>query len=92
MIPSPAEITSRYLKERQLTLQAFADALGIGASRQMVFLWKEGKQRPMLETLFKVKQSEKAEPWAKLWAGECVAVIVGVKTAINIDKIQEGGK
>ncbi len=80
MIPSPADITKRYLSEKQLSLQAFADGLGINASRQMVWHWKEGTQKPMLETLFKVTQSETAAPWAKQWAGECIAVIAGVRT------------
>ena len=89
MIPSPAEITKRYLKERQLTLQAFATALGIEIDRQQVYQWREGKHKPSLETLFKVDQSEKAEPWAKAWAGECIAAIAGVRTIVKLDKIQD---
>ena len=91
MVPHPIDITRRYLEERQLTLQAFADGLGINASRQMVFMWKEGKQAPSLETLFKVSQSKTAADWAKQWAGECIAAIAGVRTVVNLEKLEEGG-
>ena len=67
-----AIITAEYLTGR--TLQVFADALGINASRQMVWAWKSGAQAPAPLTCMKVIQSPTAEGWAKDWAAECLQV------------------
>jgi len=73
MDKSIKEITNQYLKDR--TLQKFADELGINASRQMVYHWKEGKQEPSMMTLLSVLAEPSAEAWAKSWAGECFGVL-----------------
>ena len=67
------DTTTKYLGEK--TLQEFADALGIHASRQMVWHWKEGNQEPSPMTLFSILASPTAEGWAKAWAGECLAIL-----------------
>lgn len=67
------EITKEFLKEK--SLQGFANGLGINASRQMVFSWKEGTQEPSTLTLFSVLAAPSAEGWAKAWAGECLAAL-----------------
>lgn len=65
-------ITNQYLVGR--TLDEFAADLGINASRQMVWMWKEGIQSPAYLTLAKVILSNSSASWAVQWAKECSAV------------------
>lgn len=66
-------ITKFYLDGK--TLEEFADGLGIGTSKQSVFQWKSGENKPSPMTLFQVISSPEAAGWAKAWAGECLAVL-----------------
>lgn len=68
-----ADITKRYLSEK--TLEKFARGLGIDASKQMVWYWKMGRQKPHPITLFRIQGSPKAAPWAKEFARECLEAL-----------------
>ena len=72
-----SEITIRHISQK--TLEEFAGTLGINASRQMVWFWKEGKQEPSFDTLSKVINSPTATAEAKAWAAECMEVRYGVR-------------
>jgi len=81
------EITQKYIGVQ--TLEQFARSLGIKASRQMVWYWKEGGQEPSIMTLYRVIGSETATPEAKEWARECLAAITaaaGVWLEDTLDK------
>ncbi len=80
------EITKNYLAHK--SLEEFAQGLGIECSRQMVWYWKEGKQKPSLGTLFKVQMSLSAEIWAREWARECLAA-QGITLSAEIIKGDE---
>lgn len=67
-----SEITKKYIGEQ--TLEAFGISLGIKASRQAVWNWKEGKESPDTMTLFRVIASPDSTALAKTWAGEILAV------------------
>ena len=65
------EITKQYIGDN--SLEDFAKSLGVDASRQMVWYWKEASREPSLDTLFKVVHSPTATEEAKAWARECLA-------------------
>lgn len=65
-------ITKTYIGEQ--TLDGFAKSLGIGASKQLVWNWKEGKEAPDTMTLFRVIASPDSTALAKTWAGEILAI------------------
>ena len=67
-----SEITKKYIGD--LTLEAFANNLGIGASRQLVWSWKKGIETPDTMTLFRVIASPDSTALAKTWAGEILAI------------------
>jgi len=67
------EITRRYLSNK--SLEEFVRGLGIEASKQMVWYWKMGRQKPRALTLFRIQASPRAENWAKQFATECVAAL-----------------
>lgn len=67
-----AQITQRYLSNRSLA--AFARGLGVPASRQLVYQWREGVQSPSYQTLFSVLASPHAKDWAHEWATEILAL------------------
>jgi len=64
------EITQKYIGDQ--SLEKFAKTIGIDASRQMVWYWKEGKQVPSIMTLFRVMGSATSTTEAKAWARECI--------------------
>lgn len=81
------EITNRYLAGK--TLDAFAESLGIGATKQSVQQWKEGKHEPSIMTLIRVIGSETATLEAKEWARECINVLTsaaGVELEDSLDR------
>jgi len=81
------KITRKYIGDQ--TLDQFARSLGIKASRQMVWYWKEGKQEPSIMTLIRVIGSETATPEAKEWARLCINVLTsaaGVELEDSLDR------
>lgn len=68
-----SEITRRALDGKNQS--AFARSLGIPASRQMVWGWKEGIQAPSPMTLKRVIESPKASQPAREWAVDCLNAI-----------------
>jgi len=81
------QITNRYMNGK--TLEAFAESLGIGTTKQSIQQWKEGKHEPSIMTLYRVRGSETAAPEAKEWARECLAAITaaaGVELEDSLDR------
>ena len=81
------EITNRYLSGK--TLEEFAQELGIEASKQMVWYWKEGRQKPSAITLFRIQASPRAAEWAKQFAVECLAVLQAEGQVLEADVDKE---
>lgn len=81
------QITSRYLNG--YTLEAFAESLGIGASKQSIQQWKDGVHEPSVMTLFRVIGSASSTHEAKEWARECINVLqaaAGMEFEPTLDK------
>jgi len=66
-------ITKKHLGEQ--TLDGFGRALGIDASKQSVYQWLNSIYTPSPLTLLSVIASPASEPWAKIWAAECLSVL-----------------
>ena len=77
------EITRRYLDGR--TFQAFATALGAdeNVSRVSVFQWSKGQHAPDPLMLNRITRSPFAEGWAREWAEECLAALLGTPESIT---------
>ncbi len=81
------QITTRYLSGK--TLEAFADSLGIGATKQSVQQWQAGKHEPSIMTLFRVIGAPASTIEAREWARECINALTsaaGVELEDSLDK------
>ena len=68
-----SNITKKHLGDQ--TMEGFGKALGIDASKQSVYQWLNSIATPAPLTLLSVIASRSSEPWAKVWAAECLSVL-----------------
>jgi len=66
-----AEITKRVRKEQNMTLDAFGTELGV--TRQAVYNWEHGINKPDKYWLVKMFIEYPSKDWRCHWAGECLA-------------------
>lgn len=70
------QITNRYMNGK--TLEAFAESLGIGSTKQSVSQWVNDIHEPSKDTLLAVFRSEMSTQEAKGWARECFHALTGI--------------
>lgn len=73
-MPETAQIVKKYLRERDLTLQAFAgqltESLNIGLSHPTIINWKNGKTAPETDLLLQCLTAY--SDWRQAFAFECL--------------------